>query len=174
MHHTRKMAIVTSYFSGEGYGILGPQMAASIIEAGTPYECIVVAVDRDDDKEFLKRALADYFGPQRPMVGFSTLSGRMDLFELARELKEQGAVTILAGPQADTDFFGEKGWESRSHRFPGLSEHFSFALHGPAEQIIPYLNGPEAAPPPDTQGSCGKTRTAPFASTPRNPGTDLP
>jgi hypothetical protein len=88
--------------------------------------------------------LADYFGAARPLVGFSTLSGRMDLFDLARELKEQGAVTILAGPQADTDFLGEKGWRSHLHRFPGLSEHFSFALHGPAEQIVPYLNGEEA------------------------------
>jgi hypothetical protein len=101
-------------------------------------------VDRGDDKGLLKRALADYFGAERPIVGFSTLSGRMDLFDLARELKEQGAVTILAGPQADTDFFGEKGWRSHPHRFPGLSGQFSFALHGPAEQIVPYLKGEEA------------------------------
>jgi hypothetical protein len=143
MLHTRKMVILTSYFSGETYGLLGPQIAATIIEEETPYECIVLAVAREDDKGGLTRALADYFGSQRPVVGFSTLSGRMDLFDLARELRENGAVTILAGPQADTDFLGEKGWRSHPHRFPGLSQHFSFALHGPAEQIIPYLNGVE-------------------------------
>jgi hypothetical protein len=46
----------------------------------------------------LKKALADYFAVGRPIVGFSTLSGRDDLFPLARELKDEGALTILAGP----------------------------------------------------------------------------
>ena len=134
------MVILTSFFKGETYGLLGPQLAATIIQNETPYECIVIAVTREDDKASIEKALADYFGMQRPVIGFSALSGREDLFSLARELRKEGAVTILAGPQANVDFIGEQGWKSRSHRFKGLSTNFSFGLHGPAEQVIPLLN----------------------------------
>ena len=73
-------------------------------------------------------------------IGFSTLSGREDLFSFAKELKEEGATTILAGPQAHSDFIGEVGWKDHAHRFHGLSDYFSFALHGPAEQAIGFLD----------------------------------
>jgi hypothetical protein len=135
----KKMAIISSYLPGESYGLLGPQIAAGTIEENTGYDCIVIAVTREDDKGELKRVLADYFGSEMPIVAFSMLSGRIDLFLLARELKEEGAMTILAGPQADVDYIGETGWQSHPHRFSGLSDHFSLALHGPAEQIIPFL-----------------------------------
>jgi len=134
------MAIITSYFASETYGLLGPQIAATIIQENSPYECIVIAVNREDDKDLLKKGLAQYFGSERPLIGFSALSGRPDLFSLAKELKDGGATTILAGPQADVDYRGEVGWSDYSHRFKGLSRHFSFALHGPAEQIIPFLH----------------------------------
>jgi hypothetical protein len=138
----KRMAIIASYFTGENYGLLGPQMAAAVIEENTPYACIVIAVDRKDDKAILKKSLAEYFGTQRSIIGFSTLSGREDLFLLARELKDEGALTILAGPQADVDFLGETGWQEHPYRFHGLSEHFSFALHGPVEQMVPFLQDP--------------------------------
>ena len=135
----KKMAIIASYFSGEHYGLLGPQMAATIIEDHTGYVCIVIAVARDDDRALLKNALAEYFGAERPILGFSTLSGRPDLFALANELRNEGAITILAGPQANVDYVGEKDWAKYPHRFRGLSDHFTFSLHGPAEQIVPFL-----------------------------------
>ncbi|MBA4394000.1 MAG: hypothetical protein C0407_10650, partial [Desulfobacca sp.] len=134
------MAILASYFSGETYGLLGPQMAAAIIQEHTPYDCLVLALDRQDDKTRVKQVLSDYFGNCRPVIGFSLLSGREDLFTLAGELKAEGAMTILAGPQADVDFLGEKGWPDQAHRFAGLSKQFSLALWGPAEQAIPLLN----------------------------------
>ena len=136
----KQMAIIASYFKDETYGLLGPQMAATIIQDHTPYECIVIGVTREDDKAAIKKILAEIFGAQRPVVGFSALSGREDLFALAKELKAEGAVTILAGPQTDVDFLGEKGWQAHSHRFKGLSENFNFGLHGPAEQAIHLLN----------------------------------
>jgi hypothetical protein len=135
----KKMAIITGYFGNENYGLLGPQMAATIIQDHTPYECIVVAVTREYDRDALKKNLADYFGTARPLVGFSALSGREDLFALAKELREEGAVTILAGPQANVDFAGETGWQHHPHRFKGLSERFNFGLHGPAEQMAEVL-----------------------------------
>jgi hypothetical protein len=135
-----RMVIIVSYVEGETYGLLGPQVAATVIRENTPYDCIVIAVGREDDKAQLKKALADYFGTKKPVIGFSTLSGREDLFTLAGELKGDGAITILAGPQADVDYLGETGRQSHSHRFPGLSKSFSFSLHGPAEQAISLLH----------------------------------
>jgi hypothetical protein len=136
----KKMAIITSFFKGETYGLLGPQMAATIIEENTAYTCIVIAVAREDEQASVKNALADYFGPQKPIVGFSALSGREDLFSLARKLRDEGAITLLAGPQAGVDFLGEIDWQHHSHRFRGLSANFNFGLQGPAEQVIELLD----------------------------------
>ncbi|MCP3954354.1 MAG: hypothetical protein GY697_19380 [Desulfobacterales bacterium] len=135
----KKMAIITSYFTGETYGLLGPQAAATVITRETPFDCIVVTVTNEDDKQSVKMALYDYFGTQQPVIGFSYLSGRQDLVDLAADLKAEGAITLLAGPQADVDFSGETGCDQHAHRFPGLADHFSFALHGPAQQIVPLL-----------------------------------
>lgn len=52
-----RMAIITSYFAGETYGLLGPQVAATIIEEHTPYECILIAIAKEDDKALIKRAV---------------------------------------------------------------------------------------------------------------------
>jgi hypothetical protein len=139
----KRMAIIASYFKGETYGLLGPQMAASVIQENTPYECMVVTVSREDDSTILKRALAEYFGVERPIIGFSLLSGRPDLFALARELKDEGALTLLAGPQADVDYLGEPNWQLHPHRFQGLSKNFSLSLPGPAEQAVHLLQNLE-------------------------------
>jgi len=135
----KRMAIIASYFEGETYGLLGPQMAATIIQENTPYDCMVIAIARKDDKNRIKKALTDYFGKERPIVGFSALSGREDLFSFAKTLRDDGVLTLLAGPQADVDFLGERGWQENPHRFNGLSNHFTFSLHGPAEQVIDLL-----------------------------------
>lgn len=111
-------------------------MAATIIREYTPSECIVIAATRDDDEVSIKKALSDYFGTEQPIIGFSSLSGNPALFSLAKELKDEGATTILAGPQAEPDFVGETAWQKYPHRFKGFSENFNFALQGPAEQIV--------------------------------------
>jgi hypothetical protein len=137
--HRKRMAIIASYFTGETYGLLGPQMAATIIQENMPYDCIVITVAREDDKTLLRKALDEYFGAERPIIGFSLLSGRQDLFALAQELKDEGALTILGGPQADVDYLGEPDWQIHPHRFQGLSKNFLFSLPGPAEQAIHFL-----------------------------------
>jgi hypothetical protein len=136
----KKMAIITGYFENETYGLLGPQMAATIIRDHSAFDCIVIAVTREYDKSTLKQALYDYFAGEKPIIGFSSLCGRQDLFDLAKELRNDGVITILAGPQADVDFAGEKKWHDHPHRFKGFSGNFNFALHGPAEQAIELLN----------------------------------
>ena len=162
-----QMAIITSYVPDAAYGLLGPQMAATIIQDHTRHPCIVIAVTRDDDKDSLKKALSDYFGSRRPVIGFSALSGREDLFSLAKELKDEGAVTILAGPQADADFRGEEGWQQHPHRFKGLSDSFRFALHGPAEQAIPLLSRLEGSHWPDVPGLSYKDRNGEIIQNPK-------
>lgn len=169
----RRMAIISSYFEGETYGLLGPQMAATLIRDHSPFECIVIAVTREDRPAEIKKALQDYFGSQRPLIGFSTLSGREDLFALAGELKASGAVTILAGPQADVDFKGEHNWPRHANRFKGWSANFSMALQGPAEQIFPVLEQLEADTLSDTPGVLYKQGRAirqnpPIAWDPKN------
>ena len=140
----KKLVIISGYFSNETYGLLGPQMAAAIIKGNTSYDCIVVAVTNEYNKIELKKALNNYFAEagstEKSIVGFSTLGGRLDLFELAKELKNESVITILAGPQAGVDFRGEVGKDEFSHRFQGFGDCFTFAIQGPAEQIIPFLN----------------------------------
>ncbi|HYQ60846.1 MAG TPA: hypothetical protein VEP29_07325, partial [Desulfatiglandales bacterium] len=64
------MVILTSYVQRESYGLLGPQLAASIIQENTIHECIVLTVAREDDKNLLKKTLYEYFGNRRPFIGF--------------------------------------------------------------------------------------------------------
>ncbi len=170
----KKFIIITGYFSNESYGLLGPQMAATIIEENTPYDCIVVAVTNKYNKADLKNALKKYFSKketdEQPIVGFSTLGGRVDLFELAKELKQEGAITILAGPQAGVDFQGEIGKNRYPYRFQGFSDHFSFAVQGPAEQIIPFLNAKSSSL--DLPGFLFKNRSDKIVAIPAIPYSD--
>ena len=149
----KKIVIIASYFSGETYGLLGPQSAATVIADHADFDCIVVGVTNEDDKKALRSALQDYFGNQPPVVGFSLLSGREDLFLLAKELRDSGVQTILGGPQSRSDYQGEIDWQRFPHRFKGLADHFSCALAGPAEQAIPWLrNGESSNREPKTAG----------------------
>ena len=135
------VVILANYTDDEGsYGLLGPQMAATIIQNNTDYESVVVAVGHNFDKEVIKKSVTWLAGSHRPIIGFSNLGGRPELWDLAEELKREGAVTILGGPQADVDYIGEVDWEKYPYRFPGVRDSFSLALQGPAEQLIPFLN----------------------------------
>jgi len=164
----KKMAIIASYFAGETYGLLGPQIAATVIQENTPYDCIVIVVAREDDKALLKKALADYFGVERPIIGFSTLSGREDLFSFAKECKAEGALTILAGPQADVDYVGENNWQEHPYRFKGLTANFSFSIHGPAEQTNHLLQHLDKNAWKDTPGLLYVSKNNKIIQNPKN------
>ncbi len=165
----KRMAIISSYFEGESYGVLGPQMAATVISECTDYDCIVIAVTRADDKSLIKKALTEYFKEQTPIIGFSTLSGREDLFSFAKELKSEGTLTILAGPQSDVDYMGEIEWPDHPHRFRGVSEHFTFALHGPAEQAVAILKGLDSGDWKKTPGLLYKNKDGEITQNPKWP-----
>ncbi|MEA3442555.1 MAG: hypothetical protein U9R04_03575 [Chloroflexota bacterium] len=137
----------------ENYGLLGPQVAATIIQDNSDYECVVVAVGHNFDKDIVKKNIVRLACGDRPIIGFSNLGGRPELWALAKELKAEGIITILGGPQADVDYSGEIGWEKHHHRFPGVRDNFSFALQGPAEQLIPFLNSQEKKEPEKIYGA---------------------
>jgi hypothetical protein len=166
------MAIITSFLKGERYGLLGPQLAGTIIEQHTPCQCIVIAVARDDDKAVLEKSLGDYFGGRMPVIGFTALSGRPDLYEFAGELKSKGAVTLLAGPQAAVDFSGEVGWKEHPHRFRGVSDRFSFALQGPAEQLLPLFISSGHKDPRQIPGLVYRSEDDRFFQNPASPWSE--
>jgi hypothetical protein len=128
-------------------------MAATVIRRRTGLECIVLAVERGTGREEARRALHRYFGSQPPLVAFSTLHGRRDLFDLAGDLKAEGAATFLAGPQAGLDYAGETGCDGLMHRFQGYADRFDFALRGPAEQVVPYLRRYPECPVDEVPGA---------------------
>jgi hypothetical protein len=165
----KKMAIISSYFKDESYGILGPQIAATVISEHSDYDCVVIAVTRVDDKSLIKKAFSDYFKGQTPIIGFSTLSGREDLFSFAGEMKSEGALTILAGPQSDVDYMGEIEWQDHPHRFRGVSEHFTFALHGPAEQAVVLLKGLDSGEWKEAPGLLYKSKDGEIIKNPKAP-----
>lgn len=165
----KKMAIITGYCSGDTHGVLGPQMAATIIARDADCQCIVVVSTREECKADLEAALVAYFGSQPPLVGFSAIGGRDDLVALAGRLKENGAVTVLAGPQADVDFVGETQWQRFPHRFKGFSSAFSFALHGPAEQFIGFAANPSLSGIERLPGAVYRTPDGGFGKNPQRP-----
>lgn len=136
----KKMVIISNYsYAGEGYSLFGPQIAATVIQDYSDYECVVLAIGREFDNEIVKKMIYSLVGSSEPIIGFSHLAERRELWQLAGELKEEGAITILGGPQADVDYLGEVGWQYYDHRFRGVSDSFTFAIEGPVEQIIPFL-----------------------------------
>jgi hypothetical protein len=82
-----------------------------------------------------------YAGKERG-VAFSHLCGRPDLIELGRDLKEDGFVTILGGPQARKDYIGEPDTDSHPHRFTGLKSIVDIAFQGPVDHLKTDHLGP--------------------------------
>jgi hypothetical protein len=69
------------------------------------------------------------------VVGFSHLCGRKDLIALAKELKQEGFITILGGPQVRQDYDGEPEVDSYPHRFRGLKSIVDIAFQGPVDGL---------------------------------------
>jgi len=127
--------IIFTHHSGEPHGILGAQMAATFLERKLSIPSIVVGIERDFSKERLLGFIDEYYAGKERGVAFSHLCGRPDLIELARELKEDGFVTILGGPQAREDYIGEPDTDSHPHRFRGLKSIVDIAFQGPVDHL---------------------------------------
>lgn len=127
--------ILLTHHTGEPHGILGAQLAATYLTRNLNMPSIVVGVERQFSKENLLTFLDDYYRGDERVIGFSHLCGRKDLLELIGSVKERGFFTILGGPQAEVDYYGEAESETHPMRFPGLRGAIDLAIQGPVDFI---------------------------------------
>ncbi len=125
--------IIFTHHTGEPHGILGAQLAATFLQQKLSIPSIVVGIERTFSKERLLRFIDEYHTGEERVVAFSHLCGRKDLIELVQELKQEGFVTILGGPQARQDYKGEPEADSHPHRFRGLRSMVDIGLQGPVD-----------------------------------------
>jgi hypothetical protein len=127
--------IIFTHHTGEPYGILGPQVAATFLQRKLSMPSIVIGVERDFSKEQLLRFVDEYCKGKERVIAFSHLCGRKDLIGLAQDLKQRDFVTLLGGPQAQKDFDGEPDIELYPLRFKGLKSIIDIAFQGPVEGL---------------------------------------
>jgi hypothetical protein len=127
------MMIIFTHHTGEPHGILGAQVAATYLQRKLAVPSIVVGIERDFSKKQLRRFIDEYYTGTEKQVAFSHLCGRKDIIGLAQELKQEGFITILGGPQAREDYHGEPEADSYPHRFRGLKSIVDIGFQGPVD-----------------------------------------
>jgi len=125
--------IIFTHHTGEPYGILGAQVAATFFKRKLSIPSIVVGIKRDFSKEGLLGFIDEYYAGKDRVVAFSHLCGRKDLIALVGELKQQGFTTVLGGPQVRQDYRGEPSTDAYPHRFKGLHSVIDVAFQGPID-----------------------------------------
>ncbi len=127
--------IIFTHHTGEPHGILGAQVAATFLQRQLSISSIVIGIERDFSKEPLLQFIREYYARRKKVAAFSHLCGRKDLIELAGELKQEGFITLLGGPQVRQDYHGEPDTDSNPHRFRGLKPIMDIAFHGPIDEF---------------------------------------
>jgi len=127
--------IIFAHHTGEPHSILGAQVAATFLDRKLSIPSIVVGIERNFSKEQLLRFIDDYYSGKEKVAAFSHLCGRKDILELTGELRQHGFLTILGGPQAKPDYYGEPDTDSYPHRFRGLKSMIDIALQGPIDAL---------------------------------------
>ena len=127
--------IIFTHHTGEPHSILGAQVAATFFHQRLSIPSIVVGIERDFSKEGILGFIDDYYKGKEKVVAFSHLCGRKDILGLLQELKKEGFVIILGGPQARQDYFGEPNTDLYSHRFRGLKSVVDIAFQGPVDHF---------------------------------------
>ncbi len=127
--------ILITHHTGEPHGILGAQTASTYLTEYLHIPSIVVGVERHFSKELLLKFLDDYYEGKEKIIGFSHLCGRKDLVDLIGAIKERGFFTILGGPQAKEDYYGEPDSGNSKTRFRGLNSVIDLAVQGPVDYL---------------------------------------
>jgi hypothetical protein len=127
--------ILITHYTGEPHGILGAQAACTYLTTYLNMPSIVVGIARQFSKEPLLKFLDSYYEGKEKIIGFSHLCGRKDLIELINTVKERGFFTILGGPQAEIDYYGEIDSERYQMRFQGLHKVIDLAIQGPIDYL---------------------------------------
>jgi len=127
--------IIFTHHTGEPHSILGAQVAATFFQRKLSIPSIVVGIERNFSKERLLHFINEYYAGTKKIAAFSHLCGRSDIIGLAQELKQEGFITILGGPQARQDYNGEPDADSHPHRFRGLKSIVDVAFQGPVDRL---------------------------------------
>jgi hypothetical protein len=127
--------IIFTHHTGEPHGLLGAQVAATFFQRKLSIPSIVVGIERNFLQERLLRFINEYYAGTKKIVAFSHLCGRSDIIGLVQELKQEGFITILGGPQARQDYAGEPDTDSHLHRFRGLKSMIDVAFQGPVDGL---------------------------------------
>ncbi|MCX5811195.1 MAG: hypothetical protein NT178_01425 [Proteobacteria bacterium] len=127
--------ILITHHTGEPHGILGAQTACTYMTTNLNMPSIVVGIERQFSKELLLKFLDDYYEGKEKIIGFSHLCGRKDLVELIGAVKERSFFTILGGPQAEKDYYGEIDSVNYTTRFKGLHKEIDLAIQGPVDYL---------------------------------------
>jgi hypothetical protein len=127
--------ILITHYTGEPHGILGAQAACTYLTKQLQMPSIVVGIARQFSQGALLQFLDSYYAGQDKIIGFSHLCGRADLIALIGAVKERGYFTILGGPQAEKDYYGEIDFERHETRFPGLHKVIDLAIQGPIDHL---------------------------------------
>ena len=126
--------VILTHHTGEPYGILGAQVAAThFTRLGVP--SIVVGVKREFSRKKLLAFIDEHYQGKARTIAFSHLCGRKDLFDLISALKALGFTTVLGGPQALQDYAGEPGVDRFAHRFQGFKEIIDIVVQGPVDGV---------------------------------------
>ena len=127
--------IIFTHHTGEPHGILGAQVAATFLQQKVSIPSIVVGIERNFSKEGLLRFIDEYYAGKEKVAAFSHLCGRKDLIGLVQELKQNGFITLLGGPQVRQDYYGEPDTDLYPNRFRGLKSIVDIAFHGPVNGL---------------------------------------
>ena len=127
--------IIFTHHTGDPHGVLGAQVAATFFDRKLSIPSIVVGIERNFSKERLLRFVDEYYAGKQKIAAFSHLCGRKDLIQLIQELKREGFITLLGGPQSRQDYVGEPDTDSYPHRFRGLKPMIDIAFHGPVNLL---------------------------------------
>jgi hypothetical protein len=127
--------ILITHHTGAPHGILGAQAACTYLTINLNIPSMVVGIARQFSRELLLKFVDDYYEGKDKIIGFSHLCGRKDLLELISAVKERGFFTILGGPQAEKDYYGEIDSERYQMRFKGLHKVIDLAIQGPVDSL---------------------------------------
>jgi hypothetical protein len=127
--------IIFTHHTGDPHGLLGAQVAATFFDRKLSTPSIVVGIERNFSKERLLRFVDEYYAGNQKIAAFSHLCGRKDLIQFIHELKQQGFITLLGGPQSRQDYVGEPDTDSYPHRFSGLKSIVDMAVQGPVDGL---------------------------------------
>lgn len=127
--------IMLTHHTGEPHGILGAQAACTFMAKNLNIPSMVVGIKRGFSPELLLKFLEEYYRGKEKIICFSHLCGRKDIIEFIGILKENGFSTILGGPQARQDYYGEEDADLYPARFDGLKRVIDVAFHGPVDYL---------------------------------------